>query len=115
MGLVKTRRLMAMQKQQRAKAGMKPPVKKGGALPPHLYKSGGKPAADLPRGGGGGGQPPSAIGLRESIQSGRSFNTSSTAPYPSRPRGAFQVGARHKGTALPGQIRATRVRRHSSE
>lgn len=37
-------------------------------------------AADLPRGGGGGGQPPSAIGLRESIQSGRSFNTSSTAP-----------------------------------
>ena len=30
MGLVKTRRLAAMQKQQRAKAGMKPP-KKGGA------------------------------------------------------------------------------------
>ena len=29
MGLVKTRRLMAMQKQQRAKAGMKPPAKKG--------------------------------------------------------------------------------------
>jgi hypothetical protein len=29
MGLVKARRLMAMQKQQRAKAGMKPPVKKG--------------------------------------------------------------------------------------
>ena len=28
-GLVKTRRLAAMQKQQRAKAGMKPPVKKG--------------------------------------------------------------------------------------
>ena len=27
MGLVKTRRLAAMQKQQRAKAGMKPPVK----------------------------------------------------------------------------------------
>ena len=49
MGLVKTRRLAAMQKQQRAKAGMTPPVKKGGALPPHLYKSGGKPAADLPR------------------------------------------------------------------
>ena len=49
MGLVKTRRLAAMQKQQRTKAGMKPPVKKGGALPPHLYKSGGKPAADLPR------------------------------------------------------------------
>ena len=49
MGLVKTRRLAAMQKQQRAKAGMKPPVGKGGALSPHLYKSGGKPAADLPR------------------------------------------------------------------
>ena len=60
MGLVKTRRLAAMHppsrcalrrtgKQQRAKAGMKPPVKKGGALPPHLHKSGGKPAADLPR------------------------------------------------------------------
>ena len=30
-GLVKTRRLAAMQKQQRAKAGMKPPMKKGGA------------------------------------------------------------------------------------
>ena len=29
MGLVKTRRLAAMQKQQRAKSGMKPPVKKG--------------------------------------------------------------------------------------
>lgn len=27
MGLVKTRRLAAMQKQQRAKAGMKPPLK----------------------------------------------------------------------------------------
>jgi hypothetical protein len=48
-----------MQKQQRAihlrrgygglKAGMKPPVKKGGALSKHLHKSGGKPAADLPR------------------------------------------------------------------
>ena len=58
MGLVKTRRLAAMHpssrcalrrtgKQQRAKFGK--PVKKGGALPPHLYKSGGKPAADLPR------------------------------------------------------------------
>ena len=32
MGLVKTRRLAEMQKQQRAKAGMKPPPgKKGGA------------------------------------------------------------------------------------
>ena len=31
-GLVKTRRLAAMQKQQRAKAGMKPPVKKGGDI-----------------------------------------------------------------------------------
>ena len=49
MGLVKTRRLAAMQKQQRAKAGMKLPAKKGGALPQHLYKSGGKAEADLPR------------------------------------------------------------------
>ncbi len=49
MGLVKTRRLAAMQKQQRAKAGMRPPVGKGGALPPHLYKSGGKPAAEVDR------------------------------------------------------------------
>ena len=50
MGLVKTRRLAAMQKQQRAKAGMKPPVGKGAcAQPPHLHKSGDKPAADLPR------------------------------------------------------------------
>ena len=49
MGLVKTRRLAAMQKQQRAKTGLKPPTGKGGALPPHLHKSGGKPAADLPR------------------------------------------------------------------
>ena len=49
MGLVKTRRLMAMQKQQRAKAGMKPPMKKGAwALPPHLHKSCGKLAVDLP-------------------------------------------------------------------
>ena len=31
MGLVKTRRLAAMQEQQRAKAGMKPPVMKSGA------------------------------------------------------------------------------------
>ena len=49
MGLVKTRRLAARQKQQRAKAGMKPPEKKEGALAWHLHKSGGKPAADLPR------------------------------------------------------------------
>ncbi len=50
MGLVKTRRLGAMHKQQRAKAGMKPPTKKGACpLPPHLYKSGGKAEADLPR------------------------------------------------------------------
>ena len=32
MGLVKTRRLAAMQKQQRAKFGTPPPVKKGGAM-----------------------------------------------------------------------------------
>jgi hypothetical protein len=39
-----------MQKQHRAKAGMKPPVKKGAwALPPHLHKSCGKLAVDLPR------------------------------------------------------------------
>ncbi len=63
MGLVKTRRLAAMRKQQRAillcqgygglKAGMMPPMKKGGgALPPHLYESGGKSAADFPYVGG---------------------------------------------------------------
>ena len=40
----------AMQKQQRTKAGMKPLGKKGAcAQPPHLHKSGGKSAADLPR------------------------------------------------------------------
>ena len=33
MGLVKTRRLAAMQKQQRAKAGMKPPMKVPYATP----------------------------------------------------------------------------------
>ena len=49
MGLVKTRRLAALQKQQRAKAAMKPPTGKGGALPPHLYKSGGRPAAGVKR------------------------------------------------------------------
>ena len=50
MGLVKTRRLAAMQKQQRAKAGIKPPMGKGAcAQPPHLHKSGGKSAVDLPR------------------------------------------------------------------
>ena len=71
MGLVKTRRLAAMHppsrcalrrtgKQQRAihlrqgygglKAGMKPPEGKGAcAQPPHLHKSGGKSAVDLPR------------------------------------------------------------------
>ena len=40
MGLVKTRRLAAMQKQQRAKAGMKPPMK-GGAVKgvPHIPRS----------------------------------------------------------------------------
>ena len=34
MGLVKTRRLAAMQKQQRAKFGTPPPVKKGGGACP---------------------------------------------------------------------------------
>ena len=43
MGLVKTRRLMAMQKQQRAKAGMKPPMNKGQwkGNGPSLLRSGG--------------------------------------------------------------------------
>ena len=50
MGLVKTRRLAAMQKQQRAKAGMKPLAKKVVCVPPqHLHKSGGRPAVDWPR------------------------------------------------------------------
>ena len=40
MGLVKTRRLAAMQKQQRAKAGMKPPMKGGGAFPSCKGRSG---------------------------------------------------------------------------
>ena len=49
MGLVKTRRLAAMQKQQRAKAGMKTPAKKiVCALSPHSYKSGGRSVVDLP-------------------------------------------------------------------
>ena len=47
MGLVKARRLAAMQKQQRAKFGNVPLAKKGACvLPPHLYKSGGRPAVD---------------------------------------------------------------------
>ena len=48
MGLVKTRRLAAMHKQERAKAGLKsrqlkvtPPPRSPHPLPPHLYKSGG--------------------------------------------------------------------------
>ena len=49
MGLVKTRRLAAMHKQQRAKAGMKLSAKKGGALPPHLFKSGGSAQRDCRR------------------------------------------------------------------
>jgi len=50
MGLVKTRRLAAMQKQQCAEFGVMPPVKNGVcALPPHLYKFGGKSMVDLPR------------------------------------------------------------------
>ena len=42
MGLVKTRRLAAMQKQQRAKAGVKPPTVKngGGAFPGWKGRSG---------------------------------------------------------------------------
>ena len=39
MGLVKTRRLAAMRKQQRAKAGMKPPMKDGaGKGVPHIRR-----------------------------------------------------------------------------
>ena len=41
MGLVKTRRLAAMQKQQRAKAAMKPPMGNGGdisAMPTKLAR-----------------------------------------------------------------------------
>ena len=38
MGLVKTRRLAAMQKQQRAKAGMKLSTRKGAAYPGQLAK-----------------------------------------------------------------------------
>ena len=53
MGLVKTRRLAAMQKQQRAKFETPPPVKKGGSLPLHLYKSGGGFAVEVPRRGNG--------------------------------------------------------------
>ena len=64
MGLVKTRRLMAMQKQQRAihlrqgygglKAGLKsrqlkvtPPTRSPHPLPPHFAKSGGNPGGGL--------------------------------------------------------------------
>jgi hypothetical protein len=49
MGLVKTRRLAAMQKQQRAKAGAMPRMKCGASAPPlHLYASGGKFTAGVP-------------------------------------------------------------------
>ena len=54
MGLVKTRRLAAMQKQQRAKAGLKSrppkvtqPPRSLHALPPHLYKCGGNSVGRL--------------------------------------------------------------------
>ena len=54
MGLVKTRRLMAMQKQQRAKARLKsrqlkvtPLSPSRRSLPPHLYKSGGNFSGEL--------------------------------------------------------------------
>ena len=59
MGLVKTRRLAAMRKQQRAKAGVKPPmVKNGGraillAWPQRRVKLSGVSAVDLPRCRGG--------------------------------------------------------------
>ena len=38
MGLVKTRRLAAMQKQQRAKAGIKPPMPKDKWKPAKIHK-----------------------------------------------------------------------------
>jgi len=47
MGLVKTRRLAAMQKQQRAKAGMKPPV---GNIPREISGKGTKVSATWKRG-----------------------------------------------------------------
>ena len=54
MGLVKTRRLAAMQKQQCAKAGLKPrqlkvtpSTRSPHPLPPHLYKSGGNHGGGL--------------------------------------------------------------------
>ena len=54
MGLVKTRRLAAMQKQQRAQAGLKsrppkvtPPPRSLHPLPPHFAKSGGNPGGGL--------------------------------------------------------------------
>lgn len=47
MGLVKTRRLMAMQKQQRAKAGMKPPT---GKFPLDIPGKGTKVSATWKRG-----------------------------------------------------------------
>ena len=47
MGLVKTRRLAAMQKQQRAKAGMKPPA---GKIPREKPGKGAKVSATWKRG-----------------------------------------------------------------
>ena len=47
MGLVKTRRLAAMQKQQRAKAGMKPPP---GNIPREISGKGTKVSATWKRG-----------------------------------------------------------------
>lgn len=47
--VVRQRAILLCQGYGGLKAGLKPSVKKGGALPPHLHKSGGKPAADLPR------------------------------------------------------------------
>ena len=54
MGLVKTRRLMAMHKQERAKAGLKsrqlkvtPPTRSPHPLSPHFAKFGGNPGGGL--------------------------------------------------------------------
>ena len=46
MGLVKTRRLAAMQKQQRAKAAMKPPMKGDGKGVSHIPR-GSRPSREI--------------------------------------------------------------------
>ena len=50
MGLVKTRRLAAMQKQQRAKAGMKPLMKKSGKIERGSFMMGKQTGSEFPFG-----------------------------------------------------------------